>query len=208
MDRREDIPGAIDTIGEYVTFTTILLAFGLAIGGVGMYWLWITHPTLDLQIQSVFEDEEPRFSGGEIRFTHGQVADLNKTVTERLEEYGYCMKVDGHRVAELRHPLRDHNSTPTHIVTECPGESNGHLHTHPLPGATAELSYTDKKALARYFEVSCIIAGPVLPSESVNPDGLKCYENPLQGRTFASEEEFLEAVNQTEFKQVRVRIQE
>lgn len=189
----------IDTAGEYLGYAALVLIVGIFLGGV----LFLTVPNLDLRVRYALQ-EDPEYVNGSIKFTRDQVEELNRLYDDRLEEYAFCLSInqDG-RVTDLRHPLRDHESTESSISVECPASSNGLLHTHPGPGGVPELSETDKVTLARFFEVSCILAGTVPGYETRRPVALNCFQNPFREDELSGGEE----VEGAGFPRIEVQIQ-
>ncbi|MFU1780284.1 hypothetical protein ACM16X_02760 [Haloarcula japonica] len=197
-----DVPGAIDTVGEYVSFTGILLIAGVLFG----IYLFSAYPTIDLRFKQLVE-EEPEFSGERVVFNESQVSEMNKMYRQSLDEYGWCLRIEGDKVTKLRHPLRD-NSTEGWLYTECPYGFNGHLHTHPGATADPELSRQDKKSLLKNHEVSCVLADPVPGYEIQRPVGLNCFKNPYSPAEITSGDEAARVLDEevSGFEQVEVQI--
>lgn len=181
-----DIPGAIDTPNEYISFTLILLLIGALFGGL---YLW-ENPNLEDRVY-VLTHDSPEFSGEKIVFQESYdgvntVDSLNKVYRDTATEYGWCMRVDDSNVSRLDTFTLLNSTSPESIRFSCnPEIHNGIIHTHPdgqgYNGITA-LSEQDEKTLrdSSWIEASCVVGGEI--STDVEVEGIGCwnYEDEIQ----------------------------
>ncbi len=172
-------PHRIDTPGEFAdlaVFLVVALLIGLLVGAAVL----TANPRLDEQLRYQVM-EPPTYGGGEIVFTRGQIAHVNKAYEESYVEQGRCLEVEGDRVDELKYPLNTTSTTRNHIQFSCPRETNGILHTHPGLFALPELSPTDRDTLlASGLEVSCVLSDPVPARVTENPVSMNCFDRDVE----------------------------
>lgn len=174
-----DVPGAIDTPNEYISFTLILLFIGAIFGGL---YLW-ENPNLEDKVYALTH-EEPEFSGEKIVFQESYdgvntVGSLNKIYKDTDTEYGWCMRIDEGNVTRLDTFTLLNSTSPGSIRFSCnPEIHNGIMHTHPdqegYRGITA-LSEQDEETLkdASWIEASCVIGGEISIEEGI--EGIGCW---------------------------------
>jgi hypothetical protein len=176
-----DIPGAIDTPNEYISFTLILLFIGGLFGGL---YLW-ENPNLEDRVYALTH-ESPEFSGEKIVFQENYddvntVESLNKIYRDTDTEYGWCLRIESGNVTRLDTFTRLNETTPGSIRFSCnPGIHNGIMHTHPdgedYQGITA-LSEQDKKTLRNgdWIDASCVIGGEISIEDGI--EGVGCWKS-------------------------------
>lgn len=176
-----DIPGAIDTPNEYISFTLILLVVGGLFGGL---YLW-ENPNLEDRVYALTHDS-PEFSGDKIVFQQSYdgvntVDSLNKIYKDTDTEYGWCMRVNNQTVERLDTFNQLNETTSDNIRFSCNSDiHNAIIHTHPdsdgYRGITA-LSEQDEESLkSSWVEVSCVVGG-LIESDSKSFEGIGCWKD-------------------------------
>lgn len=194
-----DEPGAIDTKWEYLGYTSIILIIGILVGGFYI----ASNPTLDERVRYNYFGDDP-YGNDTLNFTRGQIEQMNRAYSDRLEEYGWCLDIDGEEVTYLSHPQTDEDSEKDSIAFSCYNYFDARSHNHPSYFGVPELSDTDKKTLLTSRDLySCVMSDPVPDYRYQNPASFKCYKNPVDDPL---EEDEVVELNQYEFEQVQINI--
>lgn len=180
-------PNSIDTWGEFqdlFVYVVLFLVAGIILGAVAI----TANPRLDEHLRYTVMDQ-PDYSGGEIVLTRTQIDRINRVYTDSLEEFGWCLEVEGSRVMDMKHPLRLEESTETHITFAC-RHSNGIVHTHQGALAVPELCAVDGDSLLNSdLQVSCVVSDPVPTYTEQNPVMMNCFNRELAKMEISISEE-------------------